>query len=176
MLDSTKSSRYFESTYVTAPSGKRYGPYYRNTWIEDGKRVREYVRKGCVPLFKTMEAVAKMNRRFGKNKTRMAQGELGRPSKMDPMVRAFYDAAGYVVKGLQVRRSRKIYFTPETASVRYGLLDEDQRELVGSAERLLELEWMATKLLKKRNRLGIPDQTYEGCFVEILLADLNVEA
>lgn len=70
-------------------------------------------------------------------------------------------SAGFSVQGRRVSRNNKKYFTQESALIRFSILSDEDRVMVGSPQGLLELELKALKLLKILAARGQKGCSYE---------------
>ena len=81
-----------------------------------------------------------------------------------------HDSGYSTPHGLDVPRSRKRFFTPETAAVRFTLLHESLQSVIGNGRNLLNLELGARSLMFSRRRHGERGASFESCFQDVLEA------
>lgn len=115
----------------------------------------------------------KLEKKAGKKRKRIAP-EIGArvygPIFCDEL-KSIFKLAGYSVYGSAIKRNKRTYFTPDAAAVRYELLDNDAKALVGGPKEFFEMELRALRSMKsanaRRQGRGI---TFESAFAEVLAA------
>lgn len=96
----------------------------------------------------------------------------GRPAAYPDEVRAVINSCGFNLHGVRLTMGRG-YFQTASAESRFGLLSDDDKIRVGSAETLLSLEKQAYSLLKLANVKRIP-RRYSDCLREVMLKAQSV--
>lgn len=97
----------------------------------------------------------------------------GRPRAMGKDVYGILNAAGFGTKGSRVIVKYKKYLTLEASAFRFSLLSQQDQQVIGSPDKLLDLCRKGYSLLKSRNRKSIPT-TYEECFRDTAVEELGL--
>lgn len=138
----------------------------------DGIEKRTYVKKCQVRRIKLeVETHRRAKRTLSILKRKLSKGSPGPHPRIGGELRQLLHDAGYATPhGLEVPRSRKRFFRPETAVVRFSMLADELRTIVGSAENLLSIELGAKSLMLSRRRRGEKGASFESSFRDVLEA------
>ena len=168
------------SSYYKTVKGKKYGPYYAiKESLGYGRQVTLSLRRDMPPL----EALAGghpnaptfLRKRAEwldkKQKLNMESNSvpvLPRRTAFSPVVAELLKAAGWNLQGRRLQRSRKTYYTPAAAAVRYEMLDPDSKALVGSVQGLRLLEEKARSMMKKASSKHISGFSFEHAMATLI--------
>ena len=144
--------------------GRRH-PYYFLTVRNNGRRKRKYIRFRDVLDVMDILEMQKRKKRQGKEPDRRVSEPRDR-SFFPRHLKIILNAAGYSVCGSALERGKN-FLSKSAARVRFGLLDRESRERVGSPENLLRINTEALSLLKRRNRYGMKT-SYEQCVSDVI--------
>ena len=142
--------------YYKRINGITYGPYYMRVDAGKSRHISEWDYR----FFKSK--LAEIRREKTSRKV-----DIHIPRRFYRENLEIYEAAGYRVRGRAVHINLKTFFTGEATAVRFGLLNKESREVIGSAQRLLELSCLAWRLHKRCNALRIKN-SFSSCFAEVM--------
>lgn len=174
---------YVETSFKKV-GAKLYGPYLiLRLSMGRGRKSSLFVRKGFTPFEYLVHAPLKGADFFEKADKYHAERDkaMGKVpdikrrianmhSSQRRMIKSILESAGYSVRGKEIKRNKKTFFTPEATRIRYSLLDDISRERVGgSPEELRMLCLEAHSKMKSANARGKKDVTFENCLVQCLV-------
>lgn len=164
-----------EKNYRKSKSGKVFGPYYYSCLYVGGLRIRKYLKITNTPAnnwsFKECHysawlcKTAKENKRWVENLKRNNRKRPGQGRKSfypKPVINILQEM-GYRIRGKEIQINRKLFFKYETVCLRFAMLDDRNKELIGSPENLLQVTKDAFSCLKASNRKK-QKKTFEECF------------
>ena len=124
---------------------KRYGPYFVK-YDENG----ESVHIGKEEYLKLSRALND-KKELEKKRRQLKEKKPGKYFSDD--LREMFKVCGWKVRGKKITIDMKSFFTLETCSNRFALLDAESQKRIGSPARYLQLTNKAWKLHKKLNAL-----------------------
>ncbi len=144
--------------------------HYCLSMTVNGMDKRTYVKKCQVRRIKSeVETYRRAKRTLSILKKKLSKGSPGPPPRISGDLRLLLHDSGYSTPhGLEVPRSRKRFFTHETAAVRFTLLHESLQSVIGNGRNLLHLELGARSLMFSRRRHGERGVNFESCFQNVL--------
>jgi hypothetical protein len=131
---------------------------------EAGRRIRTYIPDNLHEHVKTM--VRNMQQRTSRKPCRKSERSRGRPTHFPTIMREALSKAGYTVKGKEIKRNLKTFFTLKACGARYHFfLSPELQETIGSPDNLQRISVRAESLLKSSNRTK-QKLTYDRCFLQ----------
>lgn len=150
--------RYFKY----AGNGAVYGPYYS---LHDGNSFH-HIDEAEFMRLKELKYEQGLLRKKSRELKSLAAGK-----GLDDAVKEFFKAAGYNIYRNRLCINMKTFGTLPCAEVRFGLLNDQEKSLVGSAENLLELSLLTLSRQKRYNALGVKGKTLNCCFREVAVKE-----
>lgn len=154
------------TAYIEKISKKHRGRHsFYLTVKRGGRRKRKYIPLWRIPTVIKILEMRKQNK-SKRGKTDRPVSEPREKSFFTRPMRLMLESAGYSVHGSTLKKGKN-FLSKSAASVRFGMLDQESREAVGTPENLLRINAEAHSLLKHRNRYGIKTN-YQKCMTDVM--------
>lgn len=164
-----------DKSYRRNKDGTLRGPYFHAYRNIKGLGIREYLRKTGSPINQWhvqechyrawLYQSSKKRKRWLKSlkKLRSSKGPRGQKTYYPKPLINILKSLGYSVKGSEIRINRKRFLKYDAICLRFAMLDDRNKEVIGSPKNLLQVTKDAFSKLKSANSRK-QKTTFEKCF------------